>query len=84
MPKRKPFSSRRPAPAPQEDEQPDSVAPEATLRPRPAESSDMERALPHPAISQETGEHGAGDEPGVAGFLEPRAPDTGKRQDPPS
>lgn len=39
----------------------------------------MERAVPHPAISEETGAHGAGDEPGVTGFLEPPTPGAGAR-----
>lgn len=85
MPKRKPVPSRKAARAPQEGgEQSDSAAPKTVLRPQREGSSDMERALPHPSTSQETGEHAAGDEPGVAGFLEPRAPDAGERQDPPS
>lgn len=57
----------------------DSGAPEAILRPQRSGSSDMERAVPHPAISEETGAHGAGDEPGVTGFLEPPTPGAGAR-----
>jgi hypothetical protein len=85
MPKRKPDPSRKSARAPQEGgEQSDSAAPEAVLHPQRDGSSDMERALPHPVTSQETGKHRTGDEPSVAGFLEPRAPDAGESQDPPS
>lgn len=79
MPKRKPMSSRKPARVSAGAEQPDGGAPEAVLRPQRAGSSDMERALPHRMTSEETGVHGAVDEPGVPGFLEPRAPDASAR-----
>lgn len=74
------MSKRKPQPSPQRDPVPgsdalDSGAPEATLRPQRTSSSDMERALPHPASSEETGDHAARDEPGVPGFLEPGTPD---------
>lgn len=59
-----------------------SGAPGSVLRPQREGSSDMERALLHPATSQEAGEHGAGNDPCEAGFLELRAPDAGERQDP--
>ncbi|MDP3251684.1 MAG: hypothetical protein Q8M77_07205 [Hydrogenophaga sp.] len=81
MPKRKPQRSRKPGPVPRADA-PFSDAPEAALRSQREQSSDMQRALPHPACSEETGEHGGRDEPGVPGFLEPRTTDAGARQDP--
>lgn len=39
-----------------------------------APSSDIERPVQHASTSVETGVHGPRDEPGAAGFLEPRAP----------
>ncbi|MDM7944098.1 MAG: hypothetical protein QUV35_15855 [Hydrogenophaga sp.] len=77
MPRRKPQPSRQHLPVPGSGA-PGSGAPEATLRPQRTSSSDMERALPHPASSEETGDHGARDEPGVPGFLEPGTPEAGK------
>jgi hypothetical protein len=44
----------------------------------------MERALPHPASSEETGGHTARDEPGVRGFLEPRTTNAGSGHGPAS
>ena len=81
MSKRKPQPSRQPGPVPGPDAL-GSSAPEAMLRPQRTTSSDMERALPHPASSEETGGHGARDEPGVSGFLEPRTPDADAPQGP--
>lgn len=82
MSKRKPICSRKPALALREDEQPDNAAPEAALRPQRTTSSDMERALPHPASSEETGGHADRDEPGVPGYLGPRTPDADTPQGP--
>ncbi|QHE75045.1 hypothetical protein [Hydrogenophaga sp. PBL-H3] len=82
MPKRKPIHWRKPARALREDEQPDNAAPEAALRPQRTASSDMERALPHPASSEETGGHTDRDDPGVSGFLEPGTPGADAPQSP--
>lgn len=81
------MSKRKPQPSPQRGPVPgsdalDSGAHEATLRPQRTTSSDMERALPHPASSEETGNHGARGEAGVSGFLEPGNPDADAPQGP--
>lgn len=81
------MSKRKPQPSPQRGPVPgsdalDSGAPEATLRAQRTSSSDMERALPHPASSEETSGHDDRDEPGVPGYLEPRTPDADAPQGP--
>ena len=83
MPRRKPAPTRPPGPASgASPDAPDSGAPEAVLRPQRTSSSDMERALPHPASSEETGVHADRDEQGVPGYLEPRTPDADAPQGP--
>lgn len=81
MPRRKPQPSRQRGPVPGTGA-PGSGTPEAALRPQRTSSSDMERALPHPANSEETSGHDDRDEPGVPGYLEPRTPDVDAPQGP--
>ncbi len=83
MPKRKPPPlRRRDLVAGGTPDAPGSGAPEAALRSQRTSSSDMERALPHPASSEETGGHADRDDPGVPGYLGPRRPDADAPQGP--
>ena len=74
MPKRRavtPTQARR-APKQSPDAVPDAKPREMPVEQREA-SSDIERVVQHVSTSVETGTHGTRDEPGAAGFLEPRA-----------
>lgn len=77
--RRKPIAPRKASRAPKAADGPGAQAPKVLLPEQRAPSSDMQRAMPYPVASEETGLHGGADEPGVPGFLEPRTPETGAR-----